>query len=114
MYYHVKFAFLVWLQLPSFNGAGQLYSNHLRPFLLRHQDRLDHLTEVVNGMMAKFIIAHEGEFQLAKLIFLKTLASVRQTIHPADSPANGAFQGQSRRIKDSQSLEDEEEEDDDE
>ncbi|CAI0470176.1 unnamed protein product [Linum tenue] len=132
MYYHVKFAFLVWLQLPSFNGAGQLYSNHLRPFLLRHQDRLDHLTEVVNGMMknnfeihlitypfhrfcckAKFIIAHEGEFQLAKLIFLKTLASVRQTIHPADSPANGAFQGQSRQIKDSQSLEDEEEEEDD-
>ncbi|XP_061342375.1 HVA22-like protein k [Gastrolobium bilobum] len=37
MYYHLKFAFLVWLQLPSTNGAKQLYGNLLRPFLLRHQ-----------------------------------------------------------------------------
>jgi len=31
MYYHVKFAFLVWLQLPTIEGAKQIYSNHLRP-----------------------------------------------------------------------------------
>ncbi|CAI0473501.1 unnamed protein product [Linum tenue] len=41
MYYHMKFAFLVWLQLPSANGAEQLYRNHLRPFLLKHQARAD-------------------------------------------------------------------------
>ncbi|XP_050263019.1 HVA22-like protein k [Quercus robur] len=36
LYYHVKFAFLVWLQLPSANGSKDLYMSHLRPFLLKH------------------------------------------------------------------------------
>ncbi|KAI4327567.1 hypothetical protein L6164_020011 [Bauhinia variegata] len=29
MYYRLKFAFLIWLQLPYTNGAKQLYVNHL-------------------------------------------------------------------------------------
>ncbi|XP_057247842.1 HVA22-like protein k isoform X2 [Beta vulgaris subsp. vulgaris] len=43
LYYHMKFAFLVWLQLPSTEGATQLYMNHMRPFLLRHQAKLDYI-----------------------------------------------------------------------
>ncbi|CAN0889129.1 HVA22-like protein k [Linum grandiflorum] len=84
MYYHVKFAFLVWLQLPSANGAAQLYSNYLRPFLLKHQARLDHITEMVNSIMANFIAAGEEKFRLATTVFLKTLALVRETIHPVE------------------------------
>ncbi|XP_050126637.1 HVA22-like protein k isoform X2 [Malus sylvestris] len=41
MYYHMKFAFLVWLQLPTVDGAKQLYTNHLRPFFLKHQAIID-------------------------------------------------------------------------
>ncbi|KAH9716316.1 HVA22-like protein k [Citrus sinensis] len=43
MYYHLKFAFLVWLQLPSTDGARQLYENYLSPFLLRCQAKADQL-----------------------------------------------------------------------
>ncbi|XP_040863337.1 HVA22-like protein k isoform X4 [Glycine max] len=51
LYYHMKFAFLVWLQLPTLDGARQLYSSHLRPFLLKHQARMDLIVEFVYGAM---------------------------------------------------------------
>ncbi|KAK4477091.1 hypothetical protein RD792_016299 [Penstemon davidsonii] len=51
LYYHMKFAFLVWLQLPTVDGAKQLYMNHLRPFLLRHQSRLDQIMGFFHGEM---------------------------------------------------------------
>ncbi|KAL9661685.1 hypothetical protein QQ045_026511 [Rhodiola kirilowii] len=46
LYYHVKFAFLVWLQLPSTDGAKQLYMNHLCPFFQKHQARADQITGI--------------------------------------------------------------------
>ncbi|KAG5238926.1 HVA22 protein [Salix suchowensis] len=99
LYHHMKFAFLVWLQLPSANGAGQLYTHHLRPFLLRHQARLDYFN--------KFVSAHQAEFQFAKSLLMKTLASVNQiardVIRPGGRQANGTFQGPARRIQDAQS-----------
>uniref|UniRef100_M1B832 HVA22-like protein n=1 Tax=Solanum tuberosum TaxID=4113 RepID=M1B832_SOLTU len=55
LYYHVKLAFLVWLQLPSAEGAKQLYTNHLCPFLMRHQARLDHILELFHGELVKVI-----------------------------------------------------------
>ncbi|RZB74252.1 HVA22-like protein k isoform A [Glycine soja] len=53
LYYHMKFAFLVWLQLPTLDGARQLYSSHLRPFLLKHQARMDLIVEFVYGAMVR-------------------------------------------------------------
>ncbi|KAB5541415.1 hypothetical protein DKX38_014389 [Salix brachista] len=142
LYHHMKFAFLVWLQLPSANvsfissftlwisfpssmsnilrgklnensgfqmksGAGQLYTHHLRPFLLRHQARLDCFVEFLSGEMNKFVSAHQAEFQFAKSLLMKTLASVNQiardVIRPGDRQANGTFQGPARRIQDAQS-----------
>ncbi|KAG5238936.1 HVA22 protein [Salix suchowensis] len=107
LYHHMKFAFLVWLQLPSANGAGQLYTHHLRPFLLRHQARLDYFVEFLNGEMNKFVSAHQAEFQFAKSLLMKTLASVNQiardVIRPGGRQANGTFQGPARRIQDAQS-----------
>ncbi|KAH7566442.1 hypothetical protein JRO89_XS08G0162900 [Xanthoceras sorbifolium] len=55
MYYHVKFAFLVWLQLPSVDGSKQLYRNHLRPFLLRHQARVDQVVGLAYGEMVCYL-----------------------------------------------------------
>ncbi|MBA0779565.1 hypothetical protein Gotri_003812 [Gossypium trilobum] len=50
-YYHFKFAFLVWLQLPSTEGAKQIYKNHLRPCLLKHQARVDQLMCIASTEM---------------------------------------------------------------
>ncbi|KZV53382.1 hypothetical protein F511_06524, partial [Dorcoceras hygrometricum] len=75
LYYHMKFAFLVWLQLPAVDGARQLYMNHLRPFLRRHQPRLDQLVSFLYGEMAKFVSNHEAEIQFAKTLLVKVLLS---------------------------------------
>ncbi|XP_028077249.1 HVA22-like protein k isoform X2 [Camellia sinensis] len=76
LYYHMKFAFLVWLQLPSTDGAKHLYMNHLRPFLLRHQARLDQILGCLYGEMAKLTSAHQAEIQFAKTLVMKILVSV--------------------------------------
>ncbi|KAK1274740.1 HVA22-like protein k [Acorus gramineus] len=54
-YYYAKFTFLVWLQFPSGNGARHLYARHLRPFLLRHQARLDQIMGFVSSQMVSFL-----------------------------------------------------------
>ncbi|CAA6672910.1 unnamed protein product [Spirodela intermedia] len=65
-YYHVKFAFLVWLQLPSNNGAKHLYAEHLRPFLLRHQASLDRLLSFASREIAKLISRHQEEIMFLR------------------------------------------------
>ncbi|OWM74532.1 hypothetical protein CDL15_Pgr005111 [Punica granatum] len=74
-YYHVKFAFLVWLQLPTIDGAKQLYLNHLRPFLLRHQARIDRVVDFTYSEMIKLVIAHQAEIQYARTLIMKLLGS---------------------------------------
>uniref|UniRef100_A0A9I9CSU4 HVA22-like protein n=1 Tax=Cucumis melo TaxID=3656 RepID=A0A9I9CSU4_CUCME len=51
VYYHLKFAFLVWLQLPATDGAKKLYTSHLRPFLLKHQARVDRILGSISDEM---------------------------------------------------------------
>ncbi|XP_071729989.1 HVA22-like protein k [Rutidosis leptorrhynchoides] len=87
LYYHMKLAFLVWLQLPTTNGAKQLYKNHLRPFFLRHQARLDQIAGLFYSEAGKFISAHQGEFQYMKTILMKFLKSVKQFINGSDQPS---------------------------
>ncbi|GLU19946.1 hypothetical protein SLE2022_361660 [Rubroshorea leprosula] len=74
MYYHFKFAFLVWLQLPSTEGAKQLYV-HLRSFLLRHQARVDQLTGLAYAGMVRLISVHQEEIHFARAIIGKITAS---------------------------------------
>ncbi|KAJ4850413.1 hypothetical protein Tsubulata_007073 [Turnera subulata] len=112
-YYHIKFAFLVWLQLPSVNGAKQLYMSHLRPFLLRHQARLDLIVEFLHGETNKFISTNHGEFQFAKALVIKTLSSVNQMVRGATPPGgrreNGATEGMTSEMDNSsESLSDDE------
>ncbi|ESR36452.1 hypothetical protein CICLE_v10029342mg [Citrus x clementina] len=107
LYHHVKFAFLVWLQLPSTNGAKYFYMSRLRPFLLRHQARLDQILESVNGEMSQFVSDHQVEFRFVRTLFMKTVALVNQTvkeiIHPVPTQANRAIEGPPESIPDSQS-----------
>ncbi|KFK30293.1 hypothetical protein AALP_AA7G242700 [Arabis alpina] len=75
LYYHVKFAFLVWLQLPTVEGAKQIYDNHLRPFLLRHQTRVDRLVDGVYEEMVKVVRSHQGEIRFVRSMIVKILGS---------------------------------------
>ncbi|XP_030943600.1 HVA22-like protein k [Quercus lobata] len=92
LYYHVKFAFLVWLQLPSANGAKDLYMSHLRPFLLKHQAILDQIVDFIYSQLSKFVSAHQAKIQFAKAISLEILTSayqfVRGTMHPMQKQPN--------------------------
>ncbi|PHU23643.1 HVA22-like protein k [Capsicum chinense] len=104
LYYHVKLAFLVWLQLPSAEGAKQLYTNHLRPFLMRHQARLDHILELFHGELAKFISAHQTEIQYAKVLLGKTLLSVGNILQqPAQGRVFGTIEGPAQQVETSES-----------
>ncbi|KAJ6916057.1 HVA22-like protein k [Populus alba x Populus x berolinensis] len=109
MYYHMKFAFLVWLQLPSAEGAKQLYMNHLRPFLLRHQARVDLIMGLAYGEMVKLISNHQAELQYAKRMLLKVMGSADQMLkdapnHPEGHPEVPAIEEeQTRTILDAES-----------
>ncbi|XP_021888879.1 HVA22-like protein k [Carica papaya] len=108
LYYHLKFAFLVWLQLPTIDGAKHLYDLHLRPFLSRHQARLDLLTGLAYGEMVKLIDAHQSEFQFARTLIVKITGSVDQILRgTGDSDQLRAHstsdEGQTRTIMDVES-----------
>ncbi|ESQ53422.1 hypothetical protein EUTSA_v10026250mg [Eutrema salsugineum] len=82
LYYHVKFAFLVWLQLPTIEGAKQIYSNHLRPFLIRHQASVDRLVDGAYEEMVKVVRSHQGEIRFVRSMIIKILGSVNQVAPP--------------------------------
>ncbi|KAI4295550.1 hypothetical protein L6164_035587 [Bauhinia variegata] len=107
LYYHMKFAFLVWLQLPTINGATQLYANHLRPFLMKHQARLDQIVEFVYGEMIKFISRQQAELQFARTLlaklFMKANQIIRFIIRPVERQANRSTEGPKSRIQDLES-----------
>ncbi|KAK1423863.1 hypothetical protein QVD17_19172 [Tagetes erecta] len=86
LYHHMKFAFLVWLQLPTTNGAKHLYMNHIRPFLLKHQANLDQIVAILYNETGKFVSAHQGEFQFAKAIVMKILISAKHLVNDNSQP----------------------------
>jgi len=86
LYYHLKFAFLVWLQLPSTDGAKQLYMNHLRPFFLRHQARVDQIMGFAYGELVKLVSAHQAEIQFVKSVVVKIMGSADQFLRAAVKP----------------------------
>ncbi|KAF9423321.1 ER membrane protein DP1/Yop1 [Podila epigama] len=40
-YFFLKTVFLLWLMIPTFNGAATVYNRVLRPFLLQHKEEID-------------------------------------------------------------------------
>ncbi|KAJ0252294.1 hypothetical protein HA466_0131060 [Hirschfeldia incana] len=82
LYYHAKFAFLVWLQLPTIDGAKQIYNNRLRPFLMRHQVGVDRLVDGVYGEMVKVVRTHQGGVRLVRSIIVKILGSGNEAAPP--------------------------------
>ncbi|XP_019444748.1 PREDICTED: HVA22-like protein k isoform X1 [Lupinus angustifolius] len=79
MYYHMKFAFLVWLQLPPTNGAKQLYVNHLRPFLLRHQGKIDQILGLASSELIKLVSLYQTEIKFVRDMVVKITGSGDQS-----------------------------------
>ncbi|KAI6701223.1 hypothetical protein NL676_015547 [Syzygium grande] len=88
-YYYMKFAFLVWLQCPSGNGARHLYMNCLRPFLLKHQRRLDQIVGLIYGELNKFVSAHEEEFLFARRLVTGIYTSANGLLSDSAHPQEG-------------------------
>lgn len=40
-YHFLRFCFMLWLVLPQFQGASQIYINHIQPFLEKHEAEID-------------------------------------------------------------------------
>ncbi|KAM2096180.1 hypothetical protein COP2_018946 [Malus domestica] len=94
MYYHMKFAFLVWLQLPTVDGAKQLYTNHLRPFFLKHQAIIDRVLVLTYSKVHKLLSAHKAEIEYARAMVMKMLGSDQPS--NSDLPRHNAIEGQIR------------------
>jgi receptor expression-enhancing protein 5/6 len=73
-YYHVKFVFLVWLQLPSSSGSQQLYISLLRPILLKHQAKLDRIVDGTRNEMVtilcSLLVCHASLLILSDIFLL--------------------------------------------
>uniref|UniRef100_A0A0D6R929 HVA22-like protein n=1 Tax=Araucaria cunninghamii TaxID=56994 RepID=A0A0D6R929_ARACU len=80
LYYHVKLAFLIWLQLPPSYGSRQLYVRYLRPFLLKHQSRLDQIAAGTSIEISRFLSAHQREIQLMKVVLQKSFIAAYQVL----------------------------------
>ncbi|KAH0723885.1 hypothetical protein KY290_006796 [Solanum tuberosum] len=111
LYYHMKFAFLVWLQLPTTDGARQMYMTHLRPFLLKHQARLDQVVGFLYGQMSKFVSVHQAEIKFVRALLMRTFVSANQFasgfIHPERRHVSGAIEGRRQQIDTSDSDDEE-------
>ncbi|GKB17407.1 HVA22-like protein k [Tanacetum coccineum] len=116
LYHHMKFAFLVWLQLPTTNGAKQIYMSHIRPFLMRHQGNLDHIVAFLYSETGKFVSAHESEFLFIKAIVMKILISAKHFVNDSSQPIPPVPPPEGRAITDvneqAESINSDEEDDD--
>ncbi|XP_022963003.1 HVA22-like protein k isoform X1 [Cucurbita moschata] len=108
VYYHLKFAFLVWLQLPATGGAKKVYTNHLRPFFLRHQAKVDRILGSVYNEMGKTISAHQAEIQYLRTMIMRIMGSDEQSsrigpARPNQAGSNLQIEDQTRQDSDTES-----------
>jgi len=61
LYYHVKLAFLLWLQESRYQGARRLYVLFLRPFLLEHRPQIEAVINFVSSLRAQPAVAYVGD-----------------------------------------------------
>ncbi|KAJ3674848.1 hypothetical protein LUZ60_005464 [Juncus effusus] len=79
-YYHVKLAFLVWLQLPPNYGARQIYANYLRKFMVKHQARIDKILTLLSNEINKFIKSHKTEIDFFRAMAHKCAITAKEIV----------------------------------
>ncbi|WJX55526.1 HVA22-like protein k [Trifolium repens] len=92
MYYHVKFAFLVWLQLPPTNGAKQIYRNHIRPFLLKHQGSVDRVLGLAYCEVIKLVSSYQKEIKSVKTMVGKITESADKMLRSPPTASDRSSQ----------------------
>ncbi|KAI5065201.1 hypothetical protein GOP47_0019896 [Adiantum capillus-veneris] len=101
-HYHLaKLAFLIWLQLPISNGARHCFMRFMRPFCLRHQNRLDSIVDGTRNEINKFVVAHQQEIQFVHNAAHKLITTVQQNIMGNGSSDQPAPDSRPRRALDS-------------
>uniref|UniRef100_A0A453B8Y8 HVA22-like protein n=1 Tax=Aegilops tauschii subsp. strangulata TaxID=200361 RepID=A0A453B8Y8_AEGTS len=66
LYYHAKFAILIWLQFPSNGGSKHVYRRYLRPFFQKHQAKIDRILNILSKELTKFVSNHEDEIRFVE------------------------------------------------
>lgn len=87
LYYHAKLAFLIWLQLPATCGSRHLYMKYLRPFLLKHQQRLDQIADGTSCEINRLLLRHQPEIQFVKVALQKSFVTVYQILQDMVRPS---------------------------
>ncbi|WVZ09987.1 hypothetical protein V8G54_014517 [Vigna mungo] len=61
-------------------GAKQLYANHLRPFLSRHQARVDQVLGFAYCEVIKLVSSYHAEIKLVKSMVVKITGSAEKLL----------------------------------
>eukprot|EP00208_Stichococcus_sp_RCC1054_P009082 CAMPEP_0206151438 /NCGR_PEP_ID=MMETSP1473-20131121/38824_1 /ASSEMBLY_ACC=CAM_ASM_001109 /TAXON_ID=1461547 /ORGANISM="Stichococcus sp, Strain RCC1054" /LENGTH=259 /DNA_ID=CAMNT_0053548985 /DNA_START=191 /DNA_END=967 /DNA_ORIENTATION=+ len=83
-YWHVKLGFLLWLQLPSFQGARRLYMR-VSPLLRRHQPAIDSTIQALQESLVRPEMVKAAEGVRASLCTVPILGWLLRT--PAEDEA---------------------------
>ncbi|CAN6205793.1 unnamed protein product [Urochloa humidicola] len=99
LYYHVKFAILVWLQFPSNSGSKQVYKRYIRPFFLKHQAKIDRFLNILSKELTKFVSNHEDEIRFIENMAIRGATTANYIVNgldqPDDSQVNNRIEGPS-------------------
>ncbi|KQK15662.1 HVA22-like protein k [Brachypodium distachyon] len=86
LYYHVKFAILVWLQFPSNGGSKHVYRRYLRPFFLKHQAKIDRILNIMSKELTKFVSNHEDEIRFVENLAIRGATTASYIVNGVDQP----------------------------
>ncbi|KAK1679600.1 hypothetical protein QYE76_040486 [Lolium multiflorum] len=86
LYYHVKFAILVWLQFPSNGGSKHVYKRYLRPFFRKHQGKIDRVLNILSKELTKFVSNHEDEIRFVENMAIRGATTASYIVNGLDQP----------------------------
>ncbi|KAL6856042.1 hypothetical protein ACP4OV_018844 [Aristida adscensionis] len=88
LYYHVKFAILVWLQFPSNGliGSKHVYRRYLRPYFLKHQAKIDRILNILSKELMKFVSSHEDEIRFIENMAIRGATTANYIVNGVDEP----------------------------
>ncbi|XP_020185857.1 HVA22-like protein k [Aegilops tauschii subsp. strangulata] len=86
LYYHAKFAILIWLQFPSNGGSKHVYRRYLRPFFQKHQAKIDRILNILSKELTKFVSNHEDEIRFVENMAIRGATTANYIVNGLDQP----------------------------
>ncbi|KAM3365296.1 hypothetical protein ACQJBY_015194 [Aegilops geniculata] len=86
LYYHAKFAILIWLQFPSNGGSKHVYRRYLRPFFRKHQAKIDRILNILSKELTKFVSNHEDEIRFVENMAIRGATTANYIVNGLDQP----------------------------